>query len=82
MLHDIRSILSQRWLPAAWGMSIGTWVTEDAVVPYEVSLTRKPCYGDAVVLGLGADALATWELLTELSPNVLAGSSPAGRTED
>jgi hypothetical protein len=57
LLVDIGSILSQRWLPAAWGMSIGAHLTEDTVLPYEVSVTRNPAFEDALVLGVGADAL-------------------------
>jgi hypothetical protein len=68
LLHDITSILHQKWLPAVWGMSVGAYLTEDAVLPYEVSLTRRPAFDDARVLAVGADALATWELLTE-APN-------------
>jgi hypothetical protein len=69
LLHDIDSILRQRWLPAAWATSVGAYLTEDAVLPYELSLTRRPAFEDARVLAVGVDALATWELVTE-APNV------------
>jgi hypothetical protein len=72
LLHDIRSVLSQRWLPAAWGMSIGALVKDGAVLPIKVSLTRTPAYEDALLLGIGADALTTWEMLTDISPNLPA----------
>jgi hypothetical protein len=65
ILHDVQSILAQLWLPAVWGMSIGAHLAEGMVLPYEVSLTRKPALADARVLAVGADALATWEMLTE-----------------
>ncbi len=69
LLHDITSILHQKWLPAVWGMSVGAYLTEDAVLPHEVSLTRRPAFEDARVLAVGADALSTWELLTEAAPD-------------
>jgi hypothetical protein len=71
ILHDVQSILSQRWLPAAWGVSIGYRAADNgAVLPHEVSLTKRPAFADARVLGAGEDALNTWELLTEMAPNV------------
>jgi hypothetical protein len=66
LLHDIRSILSQTWLPAVWGLSIAAHVTEDTVLPYEISLTKRPAYENAKVLGVGEEALDTWNLLTEM----------------
>jgi hypothetical protein len=76
VLTDIRSILSQRWLPAAWGMSVGAWVEEGTVVPYEVSLTRKPAFESARVLAAGPQALDTWELLTGSPYDTAAHSKP------
>jgi hypothetical protein len=78
LLVDIGSILSQRWLPAAWGMSIGAHVTEDTVLPYEVSVTRNPAFEDALVLGVGADALATWEILTEAASDIPGPGAASG----
>ena len=46
--------LRQRWLPAAWGMSIGALIKGDAVLPSEVSLKMRPAYSDALVLGVWA----------------------------
>jgi hypothetical protein len=65
ILADIDSILRQRWLPAVWGFSIGGLTAEGKVLIEEVSLTRNPAHPDARVLAIGADALSTWELLSE-----------------
>jgi hypothetical protein len=64
ILRDIDSILRQRWLPPGWGMSIGGLMTEDrdVVQPFEVSLTRRPVFQDALVLGVGEGAVQAWEL--------------------
>jgi hypothetical protein len=53
-------------LPAArgQGMSIGALIKGDGVRS-EVSLKMRPGESDALVLEVGADAVATWELLTE-----------------
>lgn len=64
LLHDIESILSQKWLPPGWGMSLGASVLDDMVVPFEVSVTRSPAFEDAVVLGVGEAAMSIWDLLT------------------
>jgi hypothetical protein len=65
-LRDIKSILSQRWLPAAWGFSIAVYPAEDMsmVVPYELSLTKRPSFEDARVLGTGDEALEFWSIAT------------------
>jgi hypothetical protein len=65
ILADIDSILRQRWLPAVWGFSIGGLTAEGKVLIEEVSLTCNPAHPDARVLAIGADALSTWELLSE-----------------
>jgi hypothetical protein len=70
-----KSILGQRWLPAAWAMSIGALTAEGKVLPTEVSLTSTPGFEDAHVLAVGADALATWKLLTEAAPDDAARRS-------
>jgi len=75
---DISSVLSQRWLPAAWGMSIGAYATEDTVVPVEISLTRNPAFADVRVLAVGADALAAFELLSEAAARRIDTSRGAG----
>jgi hypothetical protein len=69
LLHDITSILRQRWLPAAWGMSIGCRVAENAVLPHEVSLTKRSAFADTRLLAVGADAMSTFELLAEAAPD-------------
>jgi hypothetical protein len=65
-LRDIKSILSQRWLPAAWGFSIAVYPAEDGsmVVPFELSLTKRPSFEDARVLGTGDEALEFWSIAT------------------
>jgi hypothetical protein len=45
------------------GMSIGAHITEDTVLPYEVSVTRNPAFEDALVCR--SRRAATWEMLTE-----------------
>jgi hypothetical protein len=65
VLADIKSILSQRWLPAAWAMSIAVYPAEDMAVPFELSLTKRPAFEDAKILGVGDEALEVWSLLTE-----------------
>jgi hypothetical protein len=65
ILADIDAILRKRWLPAVWGFSIGGLTAEGKVLIEEVSLTRNPAHPDARVLAIGADALSTWELLSE-----------------
>jgi hypothetical protein len=37
------------------------------MLPYEISLARTPAFEDALVLAAGADAMSTWELLSEAS---------------
>jgi hypothetical protein len=64
VIADLVAMTSQRWLPASWGMSIGARYTEDMIVPYEVSITQSPGFEDARILGVGPEALSTWELLT------------------
>jgi hypothetical protein len=54
--------------------------TTDAVLPYEVSVTRNPAFADALVLGVGADALATWEILTEAAPVIPGPGAASGWT--
>jgi hypothetical protein len=44
-------------------MSIGAHITEDTVLPYEVSVTRNPAFEDALVCR--SRRAATWEMLTE-----------------
>jgi hypothetical protein len=56
-------------------MSIGALTAEGKVLPTEVSLTRTPGFEDAHVLAVGADALATWKLLTEAAPDDAARRS-------
>lgn len=65
LLHDIAAITSQTWLPHIWGLSIAAYVTEDAALPYEVSVTRSPAYPDAKILGVGEQAMSNWRMLTE-----------------
>jgi hypothetical protein len=67
VLADIRSILSQRWLPAAWGLSIAVYPAEDMsfVVPFELSLTKRPSFEDCRILGVGGNAIDLWHDLTE-----------------
>jgi hypothetical protein len=48
-------------------MSIGALVKDDTVLPIEVSLTRTPAYEDA--RSGPAEALATFEMLTEVAPD-------------
>jgi hypothetical protein len=66
-LADIKSILSQRYLPAAWGLSIAVYPAEDMsfVVPFELSLTKRPSFEDCKILGVGCDAIDLWHDLTE-----------------
>jgi hypothetical protein len=52
-------------LPAAWEMRIGGLRPAGKVLLEEVSLTRTPAFEDARALSVGAEALATFELLTE-----------------
>jgi hypothetical protein len=65
LLHDIEVQLSQTWLPAGWAFSVGALVTDEIVMPHEISVTRSPAYADARILGVGADAMNVWDLLTE-----------------
>jgi len=65
LLRDVEHHQDQEWLPP-YGFSLGCDVVPgEAVLPYEVSLTTKPAFSDARVLGVGEEALAIWELLTE-----------------
>jgi hypothetical protein len=45
-------------------------------VPYELSITQSPAFSDALVLGVGAESLRTYQALTgiELTTALLAGS--------
>jgi hypothetical protein len=68
ILRDIRSVLSQTWLPAAWSFSIGARICEDGQLWLEeVSLTRKPAFADARILACGPDAQSTFEFCVEMS---------------
>jgi hypothetical protein len=61
LLHQER----QPWLPG-WGMSLGALhIRGEAGLPFELSLTTQPGFADARVLGVGPQAQATWDLLTE-----------------
>lgn len=66
LLHDLQLIFDQRWLPSDyWALSIAAHVGDAAVLPYEVSLTRAPACHDAVLLGVGPEAIRSWDFLTE-----------------
>ena len=68
VLQDIKSVLSQQWLPSAWGFSIGAAIGETGEIWIEeVSITRKPGFADARILACGPDALQTWEFCREMS---------------
>jgi hypothetical protein len=66
VLKDISSILSQQWLPSAWAFSIAVYPADDwsMVVPFELSLTKRPSFDDARILGTGDEALEFWSLAT------------------
>jgi hypothetical protein len=59
-------VLSTRAIPAAWGFSIAVYPAEDGslVVPSELSLTKRPSFEDARVLGTGDEALEFWSIAT------------------
>jgi hypothetical protein len=67
LLADIAAITAQTWLPKCWGLSIAAHVTEDLVLPYEVSVTRSPAYAEALILGVGEDAIESWILLSDMA---------------
>src|SRR6476659_6141332 len=68
ILRDVGKALSQEYLPSAWGMSVRAsniearqwWLTE-------VSITRRPAYSDAKILGIGPDALDIWQLCIDVN---------------
>jgi hypothetical protein len=64
LLHDMTLQLSQRFLPAGWGLSIAAHVHEEFILPFEVSVTRSPAFQDARVLAVGPESLEVYELLT------------------
>jgi hypothetical protein len=68
ILRDIRSVLSQQWLPSAWSFSVSASIDEAGPIWIEeVSITRKPAFTDARILACGPDALQTWEFCREMS---------------
>ena len=68
ILRDIRSVLSQQWLPSAWGFSVGARIGETGEIWIEeVSITRKPAFRDARILACGPDALQTYQFCREMS---------------
>jgi hypothetical protein len=65
-LRDIQKSLSYQFFSPDWGLSIaGLWDGEGQAIIQEISLTRRPAYTDARVLGIGAEAVETWNMLTE-----------------
>jgi hypothetical protein len=72
LLHDLAAIASQQWLPQAWALSIGAHIGEGTVLPYEISLTQSPADHDAKILAVGAEAITTFELLSEVASTRLA----------
>jgi hypothetical protein len=70
ILDDLRMTLQQRYMPPGWGFSVGGWQDPDTgeVVLSEVSLTRRPAYSDARVLGVGPEAVELFAMLTEKRP--------------
>ena len=70
ILSDLRANLNQLYLPPTWGFSVGGWRDPDTgeVVLSEVSLTRRPAYSDARVLGVGPEAVELFAMLTEKRP--------------
>jgi hypothetical protein len=77
LLEDI--LLHQRegpWLPG-WGMSIGARVLPGEIaLPFELSLTTQPGFADARVLGVGPDALRTWQFLIEENEMIKGAGAP------
>jgi hypothetical protein len=68
ILRDIRSVLSQQWLPSVWSFSVSALIAEAGEIWIEeVSITRKPAFSDARILACGPDALQTWEFCREMS---------------
>lgn len=69
LLHDLGLIFEQQWLPTDyWALSIACHVFAEEgehVYPYEISLTRSPADLDAVLLGVGPQAVDRWHFLTE-----------------
>jgi hypothetical protein len=65
LLRDLEVMMQQSWLPPSWGLSIGALVSEDVVVPYEVSIVRKPAFDEARILAVGPEAMNVWQMLTE-----------------
>ena len=65
LLADLAAVTSQTWPPHCWGLSIAAHATEDAALPYEVSVTRSPALEDSKILGVGEQAMSTWRMLTE-----------------
>jgi hypothetical protein len=65
-LEDVaRHLDGPGWLPS-YGLSLGARVLPgETALPFELSLTLSPGFADARVFGVGAQALATWEMLTE-----------------
>ena len=47
LLADLAAVTSQTWPPHCWGLSIAAHATEDAALPYEVSVTRSPALEDS-----------------------------------
>jgi hypothetical protein len=63
VLYDLRLQLAQRWLAPGWGFSLASHVGSGVALPFELSITRSPADLDAVILGVGAEAVAKYEEL-------------------
>jgi hypothetical protein len=70
IIRDIQKSLSFEFFAPVWSFSVGGWRDPDTglIVLNEISLTKTPAYVDARVLAVGAEAVETWELLTEKRP--------------
>ena len=66
ILCDIAKSLSFEYFDPTWSFSVGAfWDGEDQVILREISLTRRPAYTDARVLGVGSEAVELFAILTE-----------------
>ena len=76
-LEDVRSHLEREtWLPP-WRFSLGAQhLPGECVLPHELSLTMRPAFADALVLGVGEAARRRWSLLTGEDVSAAGGLSP------
>src|SRR3954451_468105 len=61
LLSDLTLMCQQVWLPPSWSLSVGALVTEDMVVPHEISIVNRPAFPDARIFGVREEAMSVWD---------------------